>query len=873
MASLLSLPLEVLQQVLAELADNPPEPPSLEFYVPPFNSNPTSAILCQTCRSLREIAEPVLHRHIYIPNASVKKFISLFKCWKARPHCAQYTRRLTIEARSQRLEGYSHRAVTRLIDLEDADFVSGIIQDVGLEIRPDWYEYDWNINVFVEVAMLLAQNAESVELMFEPKRGVYRQPFDMIPEPNKTTKPILFNNLRHLHLMQPGLSTMDEFKSILHCAPNLQGLRLDLCDDPMSVFTLPPNLTSLILRRTNLSTRHFQSMTSNFTMLRHLELVFNGFSREASIMEAIAKHRNTLTSLILISGKTLPFAKLKSLHKLESLTMSIETVRPEDLLGSLPSSLRELRILEETDGGTAHRPEIWFEDFNADLDARSETLPQDMVIYRSSYSRGIKSALTLTSFSRDCVLWREMILLVNLAASLYQLPLSRVIERRLCREHYAVTDPSVIDKDGNVAEGFCKVDDVQQGLAWIQGTMETAWIVGDFIMTVPLGFLAERYGRRSILCLNIVPRIILLTWAVIVGYFEQTLPTKAMIASPFFSVLGGDCVFNSITYAIASNMTDDHVLRATYFGWMGSVSYVVNLLGPALASASMSLLLWLPFWIGIALLLLAIPAISLLEESPDSHPDADDQARPLLSSPVLKAQDADSSLLRSILQRFGVLKSIVAGHPRNMTLLLISFVLTSLASSDTKLLVQYISKRYHWTFASTGYLLSAKAVVNFTLLTAIIPAILRSRQNRLRHIPPELASHRMNIHYANICLVVSILGALAIAVASRIWMMVPSLFLYALGSALPVFTLSLLKSPFISPKRHDQPVDSADPESHIFSIVMMVKTSGSLLGAPLMMVLWVKSIAIGGAALGIPYLISASCYLAALLVLGRITTE
>lgn len=71
-----------------------------------------------------------------------------------------------------------------------------------------------------------------------------------------------------------------------------------------------------------------------------------------------------------------------------------------------------------------------------------------------------------------------LVLLVNLAASLYQLPVSRVIERRLCHEHYAVTDPSVIDKDGNVAEGLCKVDDVQQGLAWIQGTMETAWIVG-----------------------------------------------------------------------------------------------------------------------------------------------------------------------------------------------------------------------------------------------------------------------------------------------------------------------------------------------------------------------------------------------------------
>ncbi|WQF76805.1 Putative major facilitator superfamily, MFS transporter superfamily [Colletotrichum destructivum] len=472
-----------------------------------------------------------------------------------------------------------------------------------------------------------------------------------------------------------------------------------------------------------------------------------------------------------------------------------------------------------------------------------------------------------------------LVLLVNLAASLYQLPLSRVIERRLCREHYLVADPSVVDRDGNVQERLCKVDSVQQGLAWIQGTMETAWIVGDFVMTIPLGFLAERYGRRTILCLNLIPRIVMPAWAVVVGYFEQTLPTKAIVASPFLSVLGGDCVFNSITYAIASGMTDDHVRRATYFGWMSSVSYVVNLLGPALASASMSLLLWLPFWIGVSLLLFAIPAISLMDNASVNHSHssisrvADDQARPLLSSPVLKARDANTSLLRSIIQRFGVLRSVIASHPRNMTLLLVSFVLTSLASSDTKLLVQYISKRYGWTFASTGYLLSAKAVVNFTLLTVIIPAVLRSSQKKSRHVQPELASHQMNMHYANICLGVSILGALAIALATQIWLLVPSLFLYALGSALPVFTLSLLKSPFIAPKRNEQTGDDVDPESHIFSIVMMVKTSGSLLGAPLMMVLWVRAISLGGAALGIPYFVSASCYLAALFVLSKLAVN
>jgi hypothetical protein len=71
-----------------------------------------------------------------------------------------------------------------------------------------------------------------------------------------------------------------------------------------------------------------------------------------------------------------------------------------------------------------------------------------------------------------------LLLLVNLSMSLYQLPLNRVIERRLCRDYYASTDPSVIGPDGSVDEQLCKIDLVQKGLGWIQGVMETIWIGG-----------------------------------------------------------------------------------------------------------------------------------------------------------------------------------------------------------------------------------------------------------------------------------------------------------------------------------------------------------------------------------------------------------
>jgi hypothetical protein len=80
-------------------------------------------------------------------------------------------------------------------------------------------------------------------------------------------------------------------------------------------------------------------------------------------------------------------------------------------------------------------------------------------------------------------------------------------------------------------------------------------------MTIPLVSLADHYGHHFVLCLNLVPRVFLLAWTFAVGYFDRVLPVNAILAAPMFSFLGGDCVFNSIVYALVSELTDDHVLR------------------------------------------------------------------------------------------------------------------------------------------------------------------------------------------------------------------------------------------------------------------------------------------------------------------------
>lgn len=294
---------------------------------------------------------------------------------------------------------------------------------------------------------------------------------------------------------------------------------------------------------------------------------------------------------------------------------------------------------------------------------------------------------------------------------------------------------------------------------------------------------------------------------------------------------------------------------------MAALTSVVGFLSPGIAAAVMTIQLSFPFWLGIILLLLALPTILVLSVDDDTPDDALDVQRPLISSPTLKAQSSRASLIASVVDRVHSLVSAIGNL--QLALLLLSMFLTSVASADTKLLAQYISTRYHWTFASAGYLLSAKAVVNFFLLTFVVPFFLTTQGNTSQSL-----SDSANVRYARFCLISSVAGALAIGVSGAVWELIPSLLVYALGVPLSVFTLSLANSPRMWVDARSSETDGSDPQSRILAIVMMVKTLGSLVGAPLMATLWYYGIQIS--LYGSPYIASSFIYFTAWCVFWNI---
>ena len=87
----------------------------------------------------------------------------------------------------------------------------------------------------------------------------------------------------------------------------------------------------------------------------------------------------------------------------------------------------------------------------------------------------------------------------------------------------------------------------------------------DFLVTLPVVSLVGKYGPVPILCLNLVPRAVLLAWTWLVGSFDSVFPIQAFLVAPIFSFLGGECVFNSITYALVAASTDDAATRYVVF--------------------------------------------------------------------------------------------------------------------------------------------------------------------------------------------------------------------------------------------------------------------------------------------------------------------
>lgn len=107
-------------------------------------------------------------------------------------------------------------------------------------------------------------------------------------------------------------------------------------------------------------------------------------------------------------------------------------------------------------------PDLDDEDFSDPLPFRNPPEPANIAqLSRSSHSRGFK-IYTLTIIL-------SLVFLLDLAGTISEAPTIRILESILCHDYYENFDPSRIGNNGAVEEKYCKIDQVQELVAYLNG--------------------------------------------------------------------------------------------------------------------------------------------------------------------------------------------------------------------------------------------------------------------------------------------------------------------------------------------------------------------------------------------------------------------
>ena len=250
-------------------------------------------------------------------------------------------------------------------------------------------------------------------------------------------------------------------------------------------------------------------------------------------------------------------------------------------------------------------------------------------------------------------------------------------------------------------------------------------------------------------------------------------------------------------------------LMGHYTTWIAAiVGFLINLM-------SLIPLLFVPETLSTAK---AIPEADADDDNVDSEEPQPRSFKSHLSQPVTL-----------ILASFSALKS------PSLLLVLATFLTVAPELLGTsQFMAQYISKRFGWPLAKTGYLLTLRGVIHLSVLLVVLPSLSKLILRYHNPAKKDLILARGSIAFAGT-------GALLMA-APQIGVLMGGLAVHSLGSGLAPLCRSLATS-FVAQQ----------DASKLNTMIGMVEMAGSLFAGPLLAWLFDTGMRLGGIAFGLPY--------------------
>lgn len=308
-----------------------------------------------------------------------------------------------------------------------------------------------------------------------------------------------------------------------------------------------------------------------------------------------------------------------------------------------------------------------------------------------------------------------------------------------------------------------------------------------------------------------------------------------------------------IAIAMLYTMLSDVVVvdqRATVFFQFGAAFLTAQTISTPLSGWLMLFNMWLPLVVSFVLLIALLLAVLFFPETLQLHRQArEEQRRSGNSSETEDDVDAPierakSSIVQDIKRKFlegaDDVWRFILGNTK-VGFMMLSLVFVVLGKLAQELLLQYATKRYHWTWSEAAFLMTIAGVTSMVTLIALLPAAgwFCAKYLGLKGVMKDV----WLIRVVGPCL---IFGCLVIALAPSGIVLAFGLVPYAFGSGLS----SLIRS-----------VLSALVEQHHIAIlntlIGITESVGVMVASPLLAMSLSLGLKMGGAWIGLPFLLAA----------------
>ncbi|PHH84177.1 hypothetical protein CDD83_2362 [Cordyceps sp. RAO-2017] len=288
-------------------------------------------------------------------------------------------------------------------------------------------------------------------------------------------------------------------------------------------------------------------------------------------------------------------------------------------------------------------------------------------------------------------------------------------------------------------------------------------------------------------------------------------------------------------YSAVADVTADED-RASAFLTLSFGGLVGEFIGPAISSGLMQATSpWLPYLLSFVFLFLAVGMLICLPETlPPTRKEVEE---------VEPAEDKASHAVKWQLREYAsqLKESLEMLKQPGLAKVLVTFLApVPVLIAMSQVLVQYVSKRFGWSLASAGFLLSVRGTINMLLLLLILPGLSRALLSRAAAKGQHAAAKDRAL--AQLSAVVLTLGCLVIASGS-IAVVVAGLMVSTLGSGLAPICRSLAAH-----------LVSSDNTAKLQTLIGIIEAVSSLVAGPALAGLLAAGMSRGGAWTGLPFL-------------------